>query len=509
MATYSKKQVKYGIIISYIVLVLSIIIHLVTTPLYLKYLGDNLFGIKSFCNSLVSYITLVTLGMSSSYIRFYTKMEKEEGVEGVKRVNSIYLLFYIIASFLGFFVFCVIVLLLSHRIIDLTKYNDEQINIIIIIVVIQSVSTIVSFLLSIFELNITANERFIFKNSVNCMITILNPILTIVFLYFGYSVIATVIISSICTFIQLILNMLYSIFFVKIRFKMLTKSDFTLFKEILVFSTYIFIIQIVSELNNESDKIILGILVGSEAVTLYQIGVQFRTYLNSLAITISNSYSPYINKCVLENDKIAINNVFNKVSELQMIVLFFIVGGFVSCGLPFTIAWLGPGYELTYYIATFVLVIQTVSYSQLAAVEIQRALNKHKFRAILYLIVAIINVIISIILCYGIGIMGCVIGTVISYTVQLVIMNFYNGYVIGLNLKYYWKRYVYYFISSIIPISLCLVLVYSHVLENVNVFFKWNETFIIGLLFVFMFFIIQVIFNRKKLIELCLTLKRK
>lgn len=497
MASYSKKQVKYGIVISYFVLILSIIIHFVTTPLYLKYLGDNAYGIKAFCNSLVSYVSLLTMGMSSSYVRFYTKYEKESGDEAIKKVNSSYLLFFLFASALAILVVGIILSTIKTGIVPLNQYNAEEKNTICIIFLVLSFSTILSFVFSVYDLNIVANERFIFKNILNCFITVLNPIITLLFLFNGFGVITTVVIASIISIVQMLLNAYYSIFVLKIRFNRISKEDLTLVKEIIVFSSYIFIIQIVGELNNESDKIILGLMVGSTSVTYYQIGTQFRGYLNTLATTISNSYAPYINRCVLEGNKEKINLVFNKVSEMQMMILLFVVGGFAACGLQFTRAWLGTNYDISYYVAICVLTIQTCSYSQLTSVEIQRAMNKHKFRAWLYLAVAIVNILISIVLCKAIGIMGCVIGTVISYAFQLFVMNIYNYKVIGINLRLYWQLYAKNFMMSFCPVLICLVLGIFQVFTSLNSSFKWIETILLGCIYAFLYVLMQLGFNKE------------
>lgn len=499
MIKYSKKQIKNGILISYLVLISSIVVHLVTTPFYLQHLGQADYGLKSFCLSLASYLTLLSMGMSSSYVRFYTKYEKEGGLEAVKKVNTAYLLFFIIATMIGLVLSTSVILLIRNRVIPLSQYTDDDIGKITLMLSIQVASIMISLLLSIFSLNNSANERYIFQHTLSLFATIANPVTTIILLLKGYGVVMTVLVSLAFTVMQMLCQALYSIFVLKIRFKKFEKSDFRLLKEIIYFSSFIFIIQIVAELNNESDKIILGLMIDASAVTIYQIGVQFRSYLNTLSTSIANSFAPYINRCVLENDKNQINQVFNKISEIQMMLLIFVVGGFVSCGLQFTRAWLGNSFDLSYYIAVCVLVIQTCSYSQSTAVEIQRAMNKHKFRAILYLIVAVLNILISIALCQEIGIMGCVIGTVISYAFQLAVMNVYNHKIIGLNLKYYWKIYMINFALAAVPVFCCLVIGRLQIFTGLNSCFKWTETLIIGSIYVVLFLIMHLLFNRKRL----------
>ena len=71
----------------------------------------------------------------------------------------------------------------------------------------------------------------------------------------------------------------------------------------------------------------------------------------------------------------------------------------------------------------------------------QRALNKHHFRSIIYFIMAIGNVVISIPLAIRYGIIGVTIGTMISVLLgNGLIMNLFYHKVLKINMIFFWKE---------------------------------------------------------------------
>ena len=65
----------------------------------------------------------------------------------------------------------------------------------------------------------------------------------------------------------------------------------------------------------------------------------------------------------------------------------------------------------------------------------------HKFRSVLYFVIAAINIAVSIPLCIKFGELGCAFGTALSLVVgNIIIMNIYYHKRVGLDIKYFWKE---------------------------------------------------------------------
>ena len=279
-------------------------------------------------------------------------------------------------------------------------------------------------------------------------------------LLMGYNSVGMVVATTVLGLINAGLNIWYCFRRIGIKFTF-GKFDFTLMKEISIFSSYIFLNMIVDQINWNVDRFLLGMFKGTGAVAVYGIGSQFNTYYLSFSTAISNVFIPKVNRMVTESDDNKIlTELFTKVGRMQFIILLLILTGFIFFGKFFIEdIFAGAGYELSYSVAILLMVPVTVPLIQNLGIEIQKAKNMHKFRSILYFLIAIGNLVISIPLCKYYGIIGCAVGT--SSTMILgncILMNWYYHKKIGLDMIYFWKNIAGFIPGLICPIVLGIIM---------------------------------------------------
>lgn len=171
---------------------------------------------------------------------------------------------------------------------------------------------------------------------------------------------------------------------------------------------------------------------------------------------MSNVFVPKVNRIVAEtNDNDQLTKLFTKVGRIQFMVLGLILSGFIFFGVPFVKIWAGTEYGASYAVALLLIIPVTVPLIQNLGIEIQRAKNMHKARAVVYLAIAIANIFISIPLIKLMGPAGAALGTAISLIAgNAIFMNWYYHARIGMNMIYFWKE-----IAKFIPalIAPCVV----------------------------------------------------
>ena len=124
----------------------------------------------------------------------------------------------------------------------------------------------------------------------------------------------------------------------------------------------------------------------------------------------------------------------------------------------------------------------TVALIQKVGIDVQRALNRHKFRSIAYLIMAIGNLVLSIFLCQKYGAVGSAIGTAISLLLaQGLTMNIYYHKKCYINILSFWKNILRMSLGLIIPI-ICGVLI-NLFIDTYNIWFMLLS--IVGYTFVY------------------------
>lgn len=135
---------------------------------------------------------------------------------------------------------------------------------------------------------------------------------------------------------------------------------------------------------------------------------------------------------------------------MQFILLSLIITGLIFFGYSFIKLWAGDDYADSYPIALMLIIPVTLPLLQNLGIEIQRAKNMHKFRSWVYLFIALANIAISIPLVKLYGGIGAAAGTAIALVIgNVIIMNWYYHFKVGLNIKL--------FITEIIKITPSLI----------------------------------------------------
>lgn len=445
----SINQIKVGIILSYMSEIIKILTGIIFTPIMLRLLGKSEYGLYQLVYSVVSYLSILSLGFSSSYIRFYTRYKVKQQENDIARLNGMFMIIFSLISFIS--IVCGAVMLFNIKGIFGEGLSTNEYSIAKVLMGLMILNLALTFPTSVLECYVTANEQFIFQKVVNMLHSLLNPFLALPLLIMGIGSIGMVTITTILTLLKLIVNMWYCKKKLKMQF-IFRKFNLSLFKEMWVFTFYIFINQIIDQVNWNVDKFLLGRLSGTGAVALYGLAGQLNTMYMQLSSAISNVFVPKINSIVAEdNGNKPLSDLFIKIGRIQFIFLGLIITGFVFFGKEFIQFWAGKGYQDSYWCAIFLLIPITIPLIQNLGIEIQRAMNMHKARVIVLSIIAVINIFISIPLIKLYGAVGATIGTAVSIILgNILFMNYYYHKKVGIDIIRFWKE-ILSIILSMIP----------------------------------------------------------
>lgn len=433
-------QLKIGVVLSYISMIAQNIIAIVYTPVMLRLLGQSEYGLYQLVYSVVSYLGLLSFGFGSAYVRFYSRYTVKDDQEGIAKLNGMFMIVFNIIAIIALFAGGILVGNVNN--LFSKSLTANEINTARILMILMVINLAISFPSSVFDSFVTAHECYFFQRVISLLQTILNPFLTLPLLLMGYKSISLVVVTTILTVSKFIINYCYCIKKLRMRF-IFKNMNFSLLKEIGVFSFYIFINMIVDQINWSVDKFILGVFGGTTAVAIYSVGGQINTMYMSLSSSISSVFIPRVNKIVAidENNNKDLTELFTRVGRIQFMILAMVIGGFIVVGQYFINVWAGADYNNAYYVALLLIIPVTVPLIQNLGVEIQRAKNMHKFRSIIYFLIAIGNVFISIPLVQMMGEIGAALGTCLTMILgNIILMNWYYQVKIKLDMFYFWKQ---------------------------------------------------------------------
>ena len=437
-------QLKAGAILSYIQMAASIIIGLIYTPIMLKLLGKNEYGLYNTVSSTISMLSVLSLGFSSGYIRFYSKYKSEDKETEIARLNGLYILVFCGIGIIA--LCCGMYLSFNLQIVFDTGLTESEYATAKVLMLLLTFNIAISFPASVFQTIIAANERFIILKGLAALKTIVTPLMTLPLLLLGYRSIAMVSVTVIVSLLVDVAYLIYAKCVLKSKF-IIKGIEWNLLRRIATFSAFIALNVIIDQINWNVDKLLLGRYQGTASVAVYAIGFSLYSYYQLLSTSISGVFTPRIHRIINEaaddepTRNAQLTNLFTRVGRIQYIILALAGSGVVFFGKAFIRYWAGDGYDESYAVALLLILPASIALIQNLGIEIQRAENKHQFRSIAYAIMACFNLIASIFLCQLYGATGAAIGTAAALIIANgFIMNIYYHKRCGINVLYFWKN---------------------------------------------------------------------
>ena len=211
------------------------------------------------------------------------------------------------------------------------------------------------------------------------------------------------------------------------------KMPMYLLKELAVFCLFMIIATIADLLYWSTDKVLIGATLGSVAVAIYNVGGVFTSIMQNLAQAISQVFTPKISMMATKKDQSMdeISDIMIRVGRLQFFIVSFILSGYAVFGQCFIRIWAGEEYAEAYYVALLTMIPLSVPLIQSIALATITAQNKHRFRAVVYVVIAVVNVISTWLVLPYWGIVGAAACTMMAFTVGSGIVM--NTTIIGLS----------------------------------------------------------------------------
>lgn len=461
----NSKERKSGAILSYVSIVLSTLVQLLYTPLLTRTLGQSEYGLYSLVSSIIGYLTVLDLGFGNAIVIYTAKYRAQKKYNEEKKLHGMFFIIYLIigllAGLLGIIFYFLVPTIFG------AKMNNVELEKMKVMMLILAFNLVVTFAFSIYSSIINAYEKFTFQKLMSIFNTLMKPLLMIPLLFLGYKSITMCVVITIVNIIVLLSNYLYCRKKLNIYIKFLG-FDKLLFKTIFGYSFFIFLGVFVDKINWSVDQFILGAVSGSVAVSIYAIASQLNTLFINLSTAISGVLLPKVSKMIANkatNEELT--DEFIKVGRIQYLIIFLMASGLAMFGKEFIITWVGENFIESYYIALILIVPLCFPLIQNLGISIMQAKNMHKFRSVLLVVIAIINIIISIPLAKTYNGIGSAIGTSISLVIgNIIILNVYYQKKVGINVIKFWNEIIKMTIPLIIPIVIILILMNFIVLHG-------------------------------------------
>lgn len=441
-----KSEIKSGIVLSYVYMAISMLAGLLYTPVMLDLIGQSQYGLYTLATSVIGYLSFLNLGLESAMVKYTAKYIALGDKRSEQTLGGSFLKIYsvlgLVALICGVFVAFNLEQGMTFGFLT-TKLTGDEIATLKVLILLMTVNLALGFPFGVYGAAITAHEKFTFRKAVSIIREILMPIIVLIVLFMGHKAVALVVIHVIFNIGVLLSDYIYA--HKELHYKpIFDKLDKTIVKEIANYSVFIFIGLIVDRISDATNSMVIGAFSGTAAVAVYGIAVQINHYYLNFSASFGSIFFPRIvSMSVKDADTKQLSDLFIKVGRVQLFVIALICSGFIVFGKDFILLWAGKDYILAYYIIVILMLPALISRSQSLGSQILLAKDKHKFRAVFFLGIALLDIVVSIPLVILWDGLGAAIGTFMGQiTGPVIAMNIYYSRVIGLDIKGYFKSTV-------------------------------------------------------------------
>lgn len=432
---------KLGVLASYAYSLTQIVVNLLYVPLLLTGIGKAEYGLYQMVGSIIAYLNVINSTLSAGATRYYSKYYVLGDQDGMANVLGILKRIYRKA----YVVVCVgtIGLVVVLRVVYASSLSEWEITESGLMVVVLAINLIVTMSNTLSIAVINAHEDFAFLKLSMLGATVLQPLFVLLTIKF-FPCALTV------SVVQLFTNTLCRIlqhWYAKRKLGMdtqLRSYDKELERGLLAFSGAVVLALVADQIFWKTNQLILGYMYGTTVVAVYSVGAQVVNAYIPLGLAISSVFLPKVSELWYRGrDLGAISDLFLRISRIALFPLLAVLIGFIVFGRTFVELWAGPGFDEAYWVAVIILVPFTVDIMQNIGLTILQVMNKYGFRARMYILAAIANVVGTVLLAPRLGCVGASISSAVAILVSSgVILNWYYARRIGLGMARYWKNII-------------------------------------------------------------------
>lgn len=422
-------QIKAGVVLNYCLIILNTFVGILYTPYMLRMLGQSEYGIYSLATSIIAYLGIIDFGFGNAIVRYVARFRAEGDIEKQQNLFGMFSCIYI---FLGLVTFILGIILgyNTNYFFDktLSEYELSQMRIIIFLLAFNLGFT---FMFNIYSSSITAYEDFIFQKVIQIIRIVLNTLVMIILLYYGYKAIGLVVCQTAFNVVTQILNWYYFRYKLKISIRF-GHFDWLLFKEICSYSIWIFAVFMIDRIYWSTGSLILGAEVGTIAVSIFSVAMTLERMYQGFSLSISGLFLPRLTKMVANNSSNQeLSNLFIKIGRIQFFISGLFLSTFIVLGRQFVRLWAGQDYIESYFCTILIIVGHIIPIISHIGSLILEASNDLKFRVLCLFVFTLLCVIVQFYLCKLYGAIGCCVAISLTLTCG-------QGIVLMI---YYWKRH--------------------------------------------------------------------
>lgn len=426
-------QLKAGALISYIALGINILTGLFYTPWMIHSIGQANFGLFTLAMSVIS-LFIFDFGLSATVTRFISKylaMKRQDLAD--KCLGIVYKL-YMYIDIILFTVLCAVYFFIPRIYEELTADEIQSFKVVYSIAAVYSV---LSFPFIPVNGILTAHEKIIQLKCADVFQKLFIVAAMTVCLLLGYGLYALVLINAVGGLLCIVYKLWCIGKYTKQRIVWKYSSKMEL-KELASYSGWVTVIALSQRCIFNLAPTILGITSGAVPIAILGVAMTIEGYCFTFANALNGIFLPKVTRILMDKNGNVLPLMI-KVGRIQLIVVAFIITGVICFGQPFIILWVGEDFKVSYLCAVLLILPSLFHLPQTIGIESIYARNKVRNLAIVFIIMAVCNIIGAFILSPLFGAVGICISVCFVYIIRTLGLDWILSKDLNINMAIFFR----------------------------------------------------------------------
>lgn len=443
----SSRQIKLGALMSYVAISVNIISGLVYTPWMISSIGRENFGLYTLALSVIT-LFVFDFGLSNAVTRFISKYLAEGNPEKANNCIGLVYRLYIIIDIVLFVILIGVFFFIPQIYRELTLEEIEKFK---VVYAMAAMYAVVSFPFIPVNGVLTAHECFFQLKVCDVLHKLIIVGSMTACLLMGYGLYALVLVNALSGILTILFKLWCTRRFTaqKISWRYFNKAEL---KELAGYSGWVTVIALAQRCIFNLAPSILGAFSGTTAIAILGIAMTLEGYTYTFANALNGMFLPRVSRVLADKDG-DILPLMIKMGRIQIYVVGLIVFGVICLGRCFIHLWVGDGFSESFLCAVLIIIPSFFHLPQMIGNDAIFAANKVKQLSIIYIVMAVVNLIGAAVLSPSFGATGICISVFVAYMIRTIGMDYIFYKEMNINVFKFFKET---FVKLSIPMLICL-----------------------------------------------------
>jgi O-antigen/teichoic acid export membrane protein len=406
-----KNLILRGLGLTYLHLVVCLCSIFLLTPIMLRYLGKEGYGLWAVFSSITTYLLLYDLGINTAIAKYTAEYRASARRERLGQLVSTSLVLLLILAVL-------VVLACAGAagfIPALFNVSDSLAPEARLAFMLVGLNVVVAVLGGVFGNVIYGTGRVDVWKAISVIQQLANLGLIVLFLRLGFGLVGTIGAAVLTSLLSASLYVLF-LHIQNERFVISPRLvEVPLLKEIAPYSIRTFVLGFTSRVLYYTDYIVIGIFLGTAAVAPYEISYKLCFLATYLFSALSTTLFPTFSSLSAKGDLDGLRELYLKTVKMSLLIMTVLGIGILLLGPSFIGFWVGEGNFVGMPVLVVLVIMNIFHAIGTPAAALLQGVGRNKELMYSEIVNAGLNLILSIILARKIGVMGVALATLLAH----------------------------------------------------------------------------------------------